>query len=284
MPLRMLTVSRRGFAALLLTTLAGCTAPPVAPPGSQAGSQAKTTSVTAAPAVRVALAPTGTLRVAVYPGSPTSMVRGPGADEMRGVTVDIGRELARRLGVPVQVVVFDRVAQVVDALVAGQADMTITNASPARAKLVDFTPPLVALELGYLVLAGSPVTTLAGVDQAGVRVGVSQGSSSQVALGQAFKLAQLVPAASLQAAGEALQARRMDAFATNKAILFERADGLPGARVLPGRWGLEQLALAVPQGREAGAAYLREFVEAVRAGGQVQQASARAGLRGTAAP
>lgn len=65
--------------------------------------------------VRQVLAPTGTLRIAVYPGSPTSMVRAPGAGEMRGLSVEVGRELARRLGVPVEVVVFQRVAEVVDA-------------------------------------------------------------------------------------------------------------------------------------------------------------------------
>jgi polar amino acid transport system substrate-binding protein len=261
---------RRHFTALLCAAalLAGCAATPPAPEP-------------AAPAARAALAPTGTLRVAVYAGSPTSMVRGPGSDEMRGLSVEVGRALAQRLGVPAQIVVFERVAQVVDALVQGQADVTITNATPARAALVDFSAPLVGLELGYLVLPGSPVTSLAAVDQPGARVGVSQGSTSQATLGAVFKHAQLVAAPSLQAATQMLQARAIDTFATNKGILFEMADRLPGARVLDGRWGLEHLALAVPKGREAGAAFVRQFVGEVRANGLVQQAAERAGLRGT---
>lgn len=110
-----------------------------------------------APEPRPVLAPSGTLRVAVYPGSPTSMVRASGSEEMRGLTVELGRELARRLGVPAEMVVFQRPAEVVDALKSGRADFTTTNATPARAQDVDFTPPLLELELGYLSLPSSPV-------------------------------------------------------------------------------------------------------------------------------
>ena len=256
-----------GAGALLVTALAGCATAPVPP----------------APEVRHALAPSGTLRVAVYPGSPTSMVRAAGSDEMRGLSVEIGRELARRLGVPAEIVVFQRVAEVVDALKQGNADFTITNASPARAEVVDFTPPLVALELGYLALPGSPVQSLANVDQPGMRIGVSQGSTSHATLTREFKQARVVPAPSLQVAGAMLQRGEIDAFATNKAILFELGDGLPGARVLEGRWGLERLAIAVPKGRGAAAAqYLRGFAQSVRSDGLVRAASSRAGLRGAA--
>jgi len=240
------------------------------------------TAPTAAPAVRQALAPTGTLRIGVYPGSPTSMVRGAGSDEMRGLSVELGRELARRVGVPSEVIVFQRVAEVVEALKGGRADFTITNATPARAQDVDFTPPLVALELGYLALPGSPVQSLADVDRPGMRIGVTQGSTSQGVLTRELKQARVVPAPSLQAAGDMLQRREVDAFATNKAILYELADGVSGARVLEGRWGLEHLAIAVPKGREAAAGYLRDFAGAVRKQGLVSSAAARAGLRGTA--
>ncbi len=258
---------RRGLAAALaaLALLAGCaTSPPSAPPE-----------------VRAALAPTGTLRVAVYPGSPTSLVRAAPPDEMRGLSVDVGRELARRLGVPVEFVLFERVPQIVDALKSGRADFTITNASPARARDVDPTQAVMSLESGYLVPAGSALKALAEVDRAGVRVGVAQGSTSQSVLGRELKAATLVPTASVVVATEMLRKGELDAFATNKAILFEMSDQLPGARVLEGRWALEHLAIAVPQGRTAGAAWLKQFAADVRADGVVQRAAERAGLRGT---
>ena len=234
--------------------------------------------------VRRVLAPTGELRIAVYAGSPTSLVRRPGSDEVRGVSVDIGRALAGRLGVPARLVELERVEQVVDAVSRGQADMTITNATAARAARVDFTEPLLALELGFLAMPGSPVEVLSDTDRAGVRIGVSQGSSSQAALGAALRAASLVPAASLKEAAEMLKDGRIDAFATNKGILNQLADGLPGARILDGRWGTESLAIAVPKGREAGRVWLAGFAAAVRADGQVQRAADRAGLRGLAEP
>lgn len=259
-------LSRRvALAGAALALLAGCAgAPPTAPA-----------------AVRERLAPTGTLRVGVYPGSPTSMLQVPGSTEMRGVAVDLGRELARQLGTPVEIVAFQRVAEVIDALKGSRVDFTVTNATPARAADVDFTAPLIALELGYLSLPGSPVQSIDAVDQPGQRIGVSQGSSSQAALTRQFRHAAVVPAPSLQVAARMLTARELDAFATNKGILFELADTLPGARVLPGRWGLEHLAIGIPKGRDAAMPWLRAFAEQARASGAVQRATERAGLRGT---
>ena len=239
----------------------------------------------AAPAeVRALLAPTGLLRIAVYPGSPTSLVRDVPAPEMRGLTVDIGRELARRLGVAHTIVVLPRVAEVVAALQRDEADVTITNATLERSRLLDFAAPLVALELGMLVPAGSPLTATDAIDRAGLRIGVSQGSSSERALGARLRQAALQPQPTLQAAAQALRERRIDAFATNKAILFELADQVDGARVLDGRWGLEHLALGIPKGRDAALPWLRDFGAAMQAEGHVQRAAQRAGLRGTVRP
>lgn len=232
------------------------------------------------PVVRQVLAPTGKLRVGVYLGSPTSMIRDSTSGETRGVAFELGRELAKRLGVPFEPVVYPRLAEVLEAVKSGQADFTVTNATAERAKVVDFTPPILGLELGYLVLPGSPVSALADVDRPGIRVGVSQGSSSQGVLTREFKHAQVVPAPTLKTAVEMLSQHKLDAFATNKAILFEMSDALPHARVLDGRWGLEHMAIAIPKGRDKGMAYVRAFVEDAKSEGLVTRAAERAGLRG----
>jgi polar amino acid transport system substrate-binding protein len=96
-----------------------------------------------------------------------------------------------------------------------------------------------------------------------------------------LKHASVVPVPSLQVAGQMLREHGLDAFATNKAILFELADQVPTARVLDGRWGLEHLAIAVPKGRQLAEPWLREFANAMQAEGLVKLASMRAGLRGT---
>lgn len=228
------------------------------------------------------LAPTGVLRVGVYLGSPTSLVR-TADGEARGVAVDLGRAFAQRLGVPVKLVEYPRLALVLDALKAEEVDFTVTNASPARAREMRFSPPLIALELGVLALPASPVKSIDDLDGSGVRVGVAQGSSSQAALTQRLQQSTVVATPTLQAAAALLQRGEIDCFATNKGILHELADGLPGAIVLPGRWGEEHLAIAVPLPREAGMSEVARFAEAVRADGSVQRAADRAGLRGTIA-
>ena len=256
--------------ALLVSACAGTPAAPATP------------LLQAPPEVRQVLAPSGRLRVGVYPGSPTSWVQNPRTGESAGMALELGQRMARQLGVPVQVVEFARVAEIIEALKSGQVDMTFTNASAARARDVDFTAPLVQLELGLLVPPGSDIASISSADRTGLRIGVSQGSSSQAALGQRLQNARLVTAGSLDAAQQMLQSGQMDAFATNKGILFEMAEKLPGYRVLDDRWGLENLAIAVPKGRETGRAFLQKFAEQVQARGDLKTMAERAGLRGMA--
>lgn len=252
------------------------------PHSNNATAPTKPVSYEAAPAeVRQALAPTGALRVGVYPGSPT-WVKDPKTGESVGIALDLGKAMAKRLNVPVQVVEFDRVAQVLDALKDGKVDLTFTNATAVRAKDMDFTPPMVRLELGYLVVGSSPLRSVSEIDQAGIRVGVSQGSSSQGVLTQTFKQAKVVPADSLAKAQAMLNAQQIDAFATNKGILFEMSDTLPGSQVIVGRWGLENLAIAIPKGRDAGREYVQNFANNVGQSGLLSKVIVRSGLRGTA--
>ena len=235
-------------------------------------------------AARHALAPNGTLRVGVYPGSPTSMIIDPKSGQKIGIAHDLGRELARQLKVPFEVVEFRLVAEVLAALKVGAVDFTFTNATAVRALDVNFTAPMLQLELGYIVLAGSKITTLAEVDQLGNRIGVSEGSSSQGTLSRQFKSATIVAAPSLKVAREMLSQGKLEAFATNKAVLSEFADELPATRILDGRWGVENMAIAVPKGRERGMTTLRAFAERVKANGLLQSIVEKTGLRGLVKP
>jgi polar amino acid transport system substrate-binding protein len=253
-----------GFALAASLAIAGCASTPAVDPQ-----------------VRSTLAPTGALRVAVYPGSPGSLVRKPGAAPA-GVAYELGRELARELGVPVIYVELQRAQQLTEALKANQADFTVTNASEARARDVDFTEPVLRVELGYLVPAGSPIRSFAEVDQPGVKIGVSEGSSTLAALPRLLKSATLSPVPSMAAAAQQLNAKGLDAFATNKGILFELSDQVPGSRVLDGRWGVENIAIAVPKGRQSAQPFLARFAQKMRDSGELQKMMDRAGLRGAA--
>jgi polar amino acid transport system substrate-binding protein len=226
------------------------------------------------------LAPTGRLRVGAFAGSPLSMTSDPATGEIHGLSIDLGREFAKRLGVPFEQRDYQRIAEVLAGMKAGEVDFTISNATPARAVDVDFSPTLISLELGYLVPAASPIATMSDVERAGLRIGVTQGSTSQRTIPSLLPNAIVTPAQNSRHAVEMLERRELDLFATNKPTLFQMSDRMPGARVLDGRWGVEHIAIAIPRGREAALEYVRRFVEEVQTGGLLAEAVVRAGLRG----
>jgi len=226
------------------------------------------------------LAPTGHLRVGVYPGSPTSMVVDPASKQTHGLAHDLGEELAKRLNVPLDYVTFQRVADIVNAIKNGEVDFTITNATPARANDVAFSHTLISIELGYLVPANSPITRAEEIDRPSVRIGVTKGSTSERTLPAKFKNATIVPAESVKLAVGMLGRGELDVYATNKPTLFEMSDSMPNARVLDGNWGLEHLAVAIPRGREDGLRFVEAFVQDVQSSRLLDQMQRDAGLRG----
>ncbi len=232
------------------------------------------------PEMQQVLAPTGKLRVGLYPGTPTSILPDGQSGGPRGVGYDLGKEFARRLGVPYEPVVFSKNAEVLEAVKTAQVDMAFTNASAERAKDMDFGPPYLEIELGYLLSQKSAISTPADIDKPGIRVGVTKGSSSDGVLSRDLKSAQVVRAVTVGAAADMMAAGQLDAFATNKATLYEMADKLPGARVLDGHWGVERHAIAIPKGRDQGKAFVEKFTGDAKSEGLVKAAIARAGLRG----
>jgi polar amino acid transport system substrate-binding protein len=226
------------------------------------------------------LAPTGRLRVGAFAGSPLSMTRNAATGEIHGLSIDLGREFAKRLGVPFEQRDYQRIAEVLAGMKAGDVDFTISNATAARAVDVDFSQTLISLELGYLVPAASPVATMSDVDRPGLRVGVTQGSTSQRTIPGLLPNAIVTPARNSGHAVEMLERRELDLFATNKPTLFQMSDQMPGSRVLDGRWGVEHIAIAIPRGREAALEFVRRFVEEVQTDGLLAAAVERAGLRG----
>jgi polar amino acid transport system substrate-binding protein len=231
-----------------------------------------------------ALAPGGKLRVGLYPGSPTSFIPGTDGTAPRGVGYDLAKELATKAGVAFEPVVFPSNDKVQEAVKASSVDLVFTNATAARAQFIDFTPVVLEIEKGYLVPAGSAIRDGAELDRPGIRIGHSRGSTTQGELAKILKHAQLIPVDSLADAGRALAEGRVDAFASNKAILNQISDGLPGSRVLSGRWGEETFAFGIPKNRPAARPYLDAFVKRARDEGSVRRAAERAGVRGLAAP
>ena len=236
--------------------------------------------ITPTPEARKVLAPTGKLRVGLYVGNPASLLKEPASDQAKGVGFELGREFARWLGLLFEPVIYPNNGAVLEGVRSGNVDVVFTNATAARAKEIDFTQPYIEVEAGFLVPQDSPITAFSDVDKSGIRVGVMDGSTSATTLPTVLKNASVVRLPTIESVVEALSAGKLDAFATNKSILFEMSDALPGSTVLTGRYGVEQLAMGIPKGRESGLSYARSFVATAISGGLVKAAMTRAGLRG----
>jgi polar amino acid transport system substrate-binding protein len=147
---------------------------------------------------------------------------------------------------------------------------------------LNFTAPFLVIEHGYLVPAGSPISTIDAVDRPGTRIGAPQGGSVNGFLARTIKNATVIASPSVPAGEEMLKSGKADVFAANKANLFGLSDKMPGSRVLDGRIGVDEVAIALPKGRETAMAYVRKYIEEAKAEGLIKAAVQRAGLRGAA--
>ena len=228
------------------------------------------------------LAPSGTLRAAINFGNPV-LSQKTANGEAAGVSVDLSRELARRLGVPVELVPYDAAGKVTGDVKSGRWDIAFVARDPQRAADIDFTAPYVVIEGGYMVPAGSPIQTLEDADREGVRIAVARGSAYDLFLSRGYlKRATLVRAPSPQASAEQFVNERLDVLAGVKAALVERARSRPGFRVLPGNFMVIEQAMAVPRGRPLAIRYLRDFVDEMKASGFVAASLQRSGQKDAA--
>lgn len=213
------------------------------------------------------LAPTGKLRAGINYGNFILATKDPASGESRGVAIDLTRELGRQLGLPVEIIAYDSVATMVDAAKAGAWDIAFLGADPARAGQISFTAAYLEIEATYLVPAGSPLRTVAGVDHEGVRVAAPARANYELFLSRSLKRAQLLRAESGEAAFDLLVTGKVEALAGLKQALIGLAEKLPGSRMLDGQFMAVQQAVGVPKGRDAGLLYLRGFVEDAKVSG-----------------
>jgi polar amino acid transport system substrate-binding protein len=239
-----------------------------------------TTAIT--PAVRADLAPRGTLRAGVNYGNFILATRDPATGESRGVAIDLLRDIGQRLAVPVEIVPYESVAVMVDAAKTGAWDLAFLGIDPAREGDIGFTAAYLEIEASYLVPAGSPIGSIGEVDRAGVRVVAAARANYELFLTRALKRAELVRAPNHAAAFELLQTGQVSALAGLREALLGLAERLPGSRVLEGRFMAVAQAIGVPQGRDAGLAFLRGVVEEAKASGLVARGIERIGARGVA--
>jgi polar amino acid transport system substrate-binding protein len=225
------------------------------------------------------IAPTGTLRAAINFGNPVLAQKEP----LGGASIDLARELARRLAVPIELVSYDAAGKVTADATRGVWDIAFVARDPDRAKDIEFTAPYVIIEGAYMVPASSPLQKVEDVDREGVRIAVSRGSAYDLYLSRGVvKRAALVRAPSPPASIELFVQDRLEALAGVKQPLVDYAKAHPQYRVLPGRFMVIEQAMALPRGRPLAARYLREFVDEMKASGFVAASLERSGQKDAA--
>jgi polar amino acid transport system substrate-binding protein len=227
------------------------------------------------------LCPTGKLRAAINLGNPILANLDSTTNQAFGVSVDMAHELAKRLGVDLQLVVVTGAAKAVSALNDQLSDVGFFAIDPLRGAEIAFTTPYVLIEGCYLVPNDSVILSNTEVDQAGVRVAVGTGSAYDLFLTRELKHASIVRIADVAGVVDSFLAQQLEVAAGIKQALETSATQNPNLRLLDGHFMVIQQAMGMPKryGAET-AAYVSAFVETLKTNGFIAEALARHGIQG----
>ncbi|MDP2326624.1 MAG: transporter substrate-binding domain-containing protein [Dehalococcoidia bacterium] len=229
---------------------------------------------------RAELAPTGVLRAGVNMGNFLLVTGRTAEGDPDGVSPDMARAIAARLGVPLQLIPFKSPGEVADAAGTNIWDIALIGAEPQRAEQIEFSPAYVEIEATYLVPPGSSLATVAEVDRPGVRIAVSARSAYGLWLERNIRHATLVRLEAGQNVFEHFVANGLEAYAGLRPGLAEDVQNLPGARILDGQFAAVQQAVGTAKANVAGAAFLRAFVEEAKASGFIAGLIAKHSVQG----
>jgi polar amino acid transport system substrate-binding protein len=225
------------------------------------------------------MAPTGRLRVGINFGN-ALLTRKDANGNPGGIAVDLARELAKRVNVPMEIISYNAAAGLADGAKAGAWDVAFLGSDPDRAAEIDFTAPYLEIDTTYLVPADSPLRIVADVDREGIRVSVSDKSAYDLFLTRELKRAKLVRAPGPNPSIDLFFADKLEALAGLRPLLVDVAASHPGTRILDGRFTVVQQAVGAVKGRDTSTKYLRDFIEDVKASGFVAKTIEKNGIRG----
>jgi polar amino acid transport system substrate-binding protein len=215
------------------------------------------------------LAPTGVLRAAINMSNFLLVTGKTASSDPQGVAPDMAAEIARRLGVPVAYVKYERPSHLADAAGANVWDIGLIGAEPQRAEKISFTPAYCEIEATYLVQPGSRISSIAEVDRPGVRITVRRGAAYDLWLERNIKHATVMRSDSADRPFNQFVAEKLEAYASLRPQLLTDAEKLPGSKILSGNYMTVQQAIGTAKANSAGAAFLSEFVAEAKKSGLV---------------
>jgi polar amino acid transport system substrate-binding protein len=228
------------------------------------------------------LVQSGKIRVALFlpqyaKDSKTGEIRGIGSGIF---SLEVGRALATRLEVPMQVVEQPTPPAAIECLKAGRCDVLLLGIVPSRLNQVDFSPSVFQFDYTYLVPPGSSIQRIADADRPGNRIAIVKSHASAQPLNGLVKQAELVGSELPDDAFDLLRTGKADAFALPREQLIDYSTKLSGSRVLEDAYGINYVGMALGKGQPGRLAYISEFVEEAKTSGLIQRIIEKGGLRG----
>jgi polar amino acid transport system substrate-binding protein len=215
------------------------------------------------------LAPTGRLRAAINRGNGVLVQADPVNGEPTGVTVDLARAAAERLGVPVDLISYEAAGKVFEAIKRNEWDIAFLAIEPVRASEIEFTAPYVIIEGIYVVRQTSPISSIDAVDRVGNRISVVQGSAYDLFLSRSIKHATILRSMSGEAAMNSFISDKLEVVAGVRQAIVGLMKGHAGLCVLEPPFMEIRQAMGTRKGGLAGVAFLKSLVEEMKASGAV---------------
>ena len=220
-----------------------------------------TASVASADALKDEIAPTGKLRVAIAISPAGGAFWSTRTENgFAGVPVDLGREMAAQLGVPVEYVVHNNSGQIVDATGKGTWDVTFLPKDPEREGRMSFGPIYEVADATYIVKAGSAAKDFATLDQPGVKVAAVNNTTTMRGAIAHLKNAKVTGYQTYDEIFNLLKNGEIDAFALSRDQLNAMAQQIPGTRVLEETFKQTVTAVAVPPNHPQALAFVVKFM------------------------
>ena len=227
------------------------------------------------------VAPGGTLRAVYLAGNPAQGVRDAATGEVRGVAADLTRELARRLGVAVNIAPSANPETVIEAVSKGEADIGFIAYAPSRTGSVEFSQTYMLVRQTFLVPEQSVLRSVADIDRQGLRISGSKGDSITLFLGRTLKAAELVATDGTPAdMKRKFAAGEIDAFGANRQRLSTLVKEMPGYRLLADNVLDVPQTIVVAKGEMAALKAVNDFIDDVRRSGMLKTSIEKSGVTG----
>ncbi|HEY3223998.1 MAG TPA: transporter substrate-binding domain-containing protein [Pseudolabrys sp.] len=221
------------------------------------------------------LAPTGKLRVAIAVApAPSALyaIKDDATGQYRGVTVELGSAMARKLGVPVEFVPHLASGEIQNSAASEKWDVTFMPVDEERKKFVDFGNAYHLLQSTYLVARGAKLANVDDANASGVRIGGVANTATFRAAQRTAPKATFVALPGVDAAVAAMKDGEIDCIALSRESLSGLAPKIPGSRILDGGFLNSSTAVAVPKGKPEALVFVSQFVEEAKSSGLVRRA------------